>query len=93
MFLYCKSWDLEVNPSKTKITIFSNRKQNQNIVFMNNGQALEIDDKFDVTWSLLWRVVKFFDARIQRLNCIYLKILTCVWNNFYMSKVLIEFCL
>ena len=22
MFLYCKSWDLEVNPSKTKITIF-----------------------------------------------------------------------
>ena len=46
MFLYCKSWDLEVNPSKTKITIFSNRKQNQNIVFMYNGQALEIDDKF-----------------------------------------------
>ena len=46
MFLYCKSWDLEVNPSKTKITIFSNRKQNQNFVFMYNGQALEIDDKF-----------------------------------------------
>ena len=22
MFLYCKSWDLEVNPLKTKITIF-----------------------------------------------------------------------
>ena len=22
MFLYCKSWDLEVNPSKTKITFF-----------------------------------------------------------------------
>ena len=43
MFLYCKSWDLEVNPSKTKITIFSNRKQNQNFVFMYNGQALEID--------------------------------------------------
>ena len=40
MFLYCKSWDLEVNPSKTKITIFSKRKQNQNIVFMYNGQAL-----------------------------------------------------
>ena len=26
MFLYCKSWDLEVNPAKTKITIFPNRK-------------------------------------------------------------------
>ena len=26
MYLYCNSWDLEVNPSKTKITIFCNRK-------------------------------------------------------------------
>ena len=26
MFLYCKSWDLEVNPCKTKITFFCNRK-------------------------------------------------------------------
>ena len=29
MFLYCKSWDLEVNPPKTKITVFSNRKNHQ----------------------------------------------------------------
>ena len=26
MFLYCNSWDLETNPTKTKITMFSNRK-------------------------------------------------------------------
>ena len=30
MYLYCKSWDLEVNPSKTKITIFCNRKFQHN---------------------------------------------------------------
>ena len=46
MYLYCKSWDLEVNPSKTKITIFSNRKSFQDMVFTYDGQVLEIDDNF-----------------------------------------------
>ena len=26
MYLYCKSWDLEVNPTTTKVTIFCKRK-------------------------------------------------------------------
>ena len=46
MYLYCKSWDLEVNPSKTKITIFSNRKFQHNYVFTYNNQVLDIDENF-----------------------------------------------
>ena len=46
MFLYCKSWDLEVNPAKTKITIFSNRKPSDVPKFMYNGQELDVDDSF-----------------------------------------------
>ena len=46
MFLYCKSWDLEVNQAKTKITIFSNRKPSDVPKFMYNGQELDVDDTF-----------------------------------------------
>ena len=46
MFLYCKSWDLEVNPSKTKITIFCNRKNVHVPKFLYNGQKLSVDDSF-----------------------------------------------
>ena len=46
MYLYCKSWDLEVNPSRTKITIFSNRKFQHTYVFTYNNQVLDIDENF-----------------------------------------------
>ena len=46
MFLYCKSWDLNVNPAKAKITIFSNRKTQNSPNFMYNGQELAVDDNF-----------------------------------------------
>ena len=46
MYLYCKPWGLEVNPSKTKITIFSNKEFEHNLVFIYNGQALDIEDGF-----------------------------------------------
>ena len=46
MFLYCKSWDLEVNPTKTKITIFCNRKSEHVPKFLYNGQELSVDDSF-----------------------------------------------
>ena len=46
MYLYCKSWDLEVNPSKTKITIFCNGKFQHNYVFTYNKQVLDIDENF-----------------------------------------------
>ena len=44
--IYCNSWDLVVNPSKTKITIFCNRKFQHNYMFTYNSQALEIDENF-----------------------------------------------
>ena len=44
MYLYCKSWNLEVNPSKTKITSFSNRRFQHNYVFKYNNQILDIDE-------------------------------------------------
>ena len=47
MFLYCKSWDLEVNPVKTKITIFfSNRKPSDVPKFMYNRQEIDVDESF-----------------------------------------------
>ena len=46
MYLYCKSWDLEVNPTKTKITIFCNRKAEHNMIFTYNGQDIDIVDGF-----------------------------------------------
>ena len=46
MYLYCKSWDLEVNPTKTKVTVFCNRKFEHNMTFTYNGQDLDIEDSF-----------------------------------------------
>ena len=46
MFLYCKSWDLAVNPSKTKITIFCNRKTVNVPKILYNSQELSVDDSF-----------------------------------------------
>ena len=47
MFLYCKSWDYEENPAKTKLTIFfSNRKPSDVSKFMYNGQELNVADTF-----------------------------------------------
>ena len=46
MFLYCKSWDLEVNPAETKITIFSHKKLNNVPRFKYDGHDLEVEDIF-----------------------------------------------
>ena len=46
MFLYCKSWDLEENLTKTKVTIFTNKTLQHNPVSTYSGKELEIDDSF-----------------------------------------------
>lgn len=66
MFLYCKSWDLEVNPAKTKVTIFSNRKLQQQLVFTYNGHALEMDEGF-VYLGVLFSYNGRFQKHNQRL--------------------------
>ena len=53
MFLYRKSWNLEVNPPKTKVTIFCNRKLQQQPVFTYDRQGLEIDDGFVYLGTIL----------------------------------------
>ena len=60
MYLYCKTWDLEVHPSKTKI-IFSKNKFEHNLVFTYNGQNLDIEDSFvylDTLFSCNGRFIK-----------------------------------
>ena len=46
IYPYYKSWDLEVDPSIAKITIFSNRKFQHNYVFTYKNQVLDIDENF-----------------------------------------------
>jgi hypothetical protein len=48
MYLYCKTWKLEVNASKTKIAIFRKRSCRDivNPVFTFNGEVINIEDDF-----------------------------------------------
>ena len=48
MYLYCKTWKLEVNASKTKIVIFRKRscKDIVNPVFTFNSEVINIEDDF-----------------------------------------------
>ena len=48
MYLYCKSWKLEVNESTTKIVIFRKRSSNLDVnpVFTFNGENINIEDEF-----------------------------------------------
>jgi hypothetical protein len=48
MYLYGKTWDLEINASKTKIVIFNNRKIIEKPVFTLNNQILNVVD--DLTY-------------------------------------------
>ena len=41
MYLYCKTWDLEINASKTKIVIFNKRKITEKPVFTLNNEILK----------------------------------------------------
>jgi hypothetical protein len=41
MYLYCKTWDLEINASKTRIVIFNRRKITEKPVFTLNNEILK----------------------------------------------------
>ena len=43
---YCKTWHLCINVSKTKVVIFSKRKNRSNIEFILQGVRLEIVDDY-----------------------------------------------
>ena len=44
MYLYCQTWKLEVNPSKTKVVIFSKKRVKENPVFTYNGENIAVVD-------------------------------------------------
>ena len=67
MYIYCKSWDLEVNPSKTKITIFSHRKFQHIYVFTYNNQVLDIDENFVYLGIMFSYNDRFLKKNNQRL--------------------------
>ena len=46
MYLYRKTWNLEVNASKTKAVIFNKRKISDKPVFSLNGAILNVVDDF-----------------------------------------------
>ncbi len=47
MYLYCKTWNMTVNPTKTKIVIFTRSKIKDNYQFSFNGEALNVDNDFN----------------------------------------------
>ena len=42
LYLYCQTWKLEVNPSKTKVVIFCNKMVNRKPVFTYNGENIAV---------------------------------------------------
>ena len=42
MFLYCKTWNLSVNSTKTKVIVFEKSNYKNDYVFMYNGIALDV---------------------------------------------------
>lgn len=59
MFLYCESWDLQVNPSKTKITSFINKKLHDVPSFKYNGHNLDVEDSFVYLGTLFYSNGRF----------------------------------
>ena len=46
MFLYCKTWKLQVNASKTKVVVFSKKRLNNLPLFRYDGENLSVVDEF-----------------------------------------------
>ena len=65
LFLYCKTWKLTVNPSKTKVVIFSKRKCTNNPTFTFGDQVLEVEDEFIYLGVSFDYKGQFFKARTR----------------------------
>ena len=46
MYLYCETWKLKVNASKTNVVIFSKKGQREDVNVMYNNERLKIVDDF-----------------------------------------------
>ena len=68
MYLYCKTWDLEINASKTKIVIFNKRKITVKSVFTLNNEILNVVDDFTYLGIIFMHNGSFSKNRIKLLD-------------------------
>lgn len=68
MFLYCKTWKLEVNESKTKVVIFCKKKIPQKPIFTYNGINLNVEDEFTYLGVLFSNNGKFAKTKKRALD-------------------------
>jgi hypothetical protein len=64
MYLYCQTWKLQVNISKTKVVIFSRSRLNTNDMnFKYNGESLNIVTNFQYLGIIFSCKGSFNDAK------------------------------
>ena len=63
MFLYCNTWNLSVNPAKSKLVIFSKSNYSKEYVFMYHGNDLDVDTDFSYLGMTFDQKDNFFKAR------------------------------
>ena len=68
MYLYCKTWNLEINASKTKIVVFNKRKIANKPVFTLNGEILNVVDEFTYLGIIFTHNGSFCKNRIKLLE-------------------------
>jgi hypothetical protein len=68
IYLYCKTWNLEVNASKTKAVIFNKRKISDKPVFTLNGEILNVVDDFAYLGIILMSNGSFSKNRVSLLE-------------------------
>ena len=68
LYLYCKTWKLTVNPTKTKIVVFSKSKLKVNPVFTYGEQVLNIEYDFNYLGILFDYKGQFYKARTKLIE-------------------------
>jgi hypothetical protein len=68
MYLYCKTWNLEVNASKIKAVIFSKLKISDKSVFTLNGEMLNVVDDFAYLGIMFMSNGSFSKNRVKLLE-------------------------
>ena len=68
MFLYCKTWNLAVNPTKAKVVVFSKCNFQDRHVFRYDGKALDVETDFSYLGLTFDQKGKFFKARAKLIE-------------------------
>jgi hypothetical protein len=65
MYLYCETWNLKVNASKTNVVIFSKSRQSENSVFKYNGENLSNVEEFQYLGIIFSRKGNFQKNKLR----------------------------